>query len=135
MENASQNAALDGIIDCAMRIAQQRTATLQQMKDALLNGNTERALHFARQLVGIAPEPGRGPERAIGQKKDLDTGRAAVASVTTKRPNYGEIADVFLKATDKVHGAKRGGRTEGFKDGVSQALGWVLGQCSEPPQL
>jgi hypothetical protein len=47
----------EGLIDAVMKIAGERTAIQRKMKEALLQGDDERALQFARQLVGIAPKP------------------------------------------------------------------------------
>lgn len=56
----------------------------------------------------------------------------------TGRPDYTEIERTYLQALERVQEAERrhtGSRpSDRFWDGVSQALGWVVGAYHTPPE-
>ena len=48
--------SINGVIDVIMEVGAGRTALLGKMRRALLAGNDEQALRFARQLCGLSDE-------------------------------------------------------------------------------
>lgn len=88
---------------------------------------------YSKNLTNAAAQAARN-ERATNQGKVIP--HPIVEA--TGRPDYAEIERTFLAALHRVHEAERrhpGTRSsDRFWDGVSQALGWVIGQYHTPPE-